>query len=146
MNDKKYSNKIKLEFDSNSSNERLARVVVSALVMELDPMMDELNDLKTAVSEAVTNAIVHGYDGCEGTVRMSCQIENNEIIVEIEDKGVGIPDIQKAREPLFTTKREEERSGMGFMFMEVFMDKLEVYSEVGKGTKVVMRKKFYGNH
>lgn len=146
MNDKKYSNKITLEFDSNSSNERLARVVVSALVMELDPMMDELNDLKTAVSEAVTNAIVHGYDGCEGTVRMSCQVENNEIIVEIEDKGVGIPDIQKAREPLFTTKKEEERSGMGFMFMEVFMDNLEVYSEVGKGTKVVMRKKFYGNH
>ena len=139
-------NKISIEFQSLSQNEGFARVAVSAFIAQLDPTIDEMADVKTAVSEAVTNAIVHGYDGCEGTVRMSCQIENNEIIVEIEDKGVGIPDIQKAREPLFTTKREEERSGMGFMFMEVFMDKLEVYSEVGKGTKVVMRKKFYGNH
>lgn len=135
-----YKNRMYLEFESKSENERFARVTVAAFASKLNPILEELADIKTAVSEAVTNAIVHGYDGGEGIVGVTCQIEGNTITVTVEDKGVGIPDVERAKEPLFTTKPEQDRSGMGFMFMEVFMDEIEVFSQVGKGTKIVMKK------
>lgn len=136
-----YKNRMYLEFESKSENEKFARVTVAAFATKLNPILEELADLKTAVSEAVTNAIVHGYEEKEGIVSLECTIEGNVITVIIEDKGVGIPDIEKAREPLYTTKPEQDRSGMGFMFMEVFMDEVEIISGVGSGTKVIMKKK-----
>lgn len=133
--------KMKLEFDSNSSNESFARVTVASFAMRLDPTLEEMADIKTAVSEAVTNSVVHGYENGEGTITIECYIEENEITVIVEDKGVGIADIEKAKEPLFTTKPDEERAGMGFSFMEIFMDDLVVESNPGQGTKVTMKKK-----
>ncbi len=141
-----YRNRMYLEFESKSENERFARVTVAAFAAKLNPILEELADLKTAISEAVTNAIVHGYDGEEGMVTIECIIEGNTITVIVEDNGVGITDVEKAKEPLFTTKPEQDRSGMGFMFMEVFMDEVEVYSEIGKGTKIVMKKKIGMNN
>jgi stage II sporulation protein AB (anti-sigma F factor) len=135
-----YTNKMHLEFDSKSENERFARVTAAAFATQLNPIMEEISDLKTAVSEAVTNAIVHGYEGKEGTIFMDAEITGQMITITIRDEGVGIPDIPKAMEPLFTTKPDEERAGMGFMFMEAFMDEVEVHSEVGSGTTVIMRK------
>lgn len=135
-----YRNRMYLEFESKSENEKFARVTVAAFVTRLNPILEELADIKTAVSEAVTNAIVHGYNGGDGTVGLECIIEDNVLTVIVEDKGVGIPDIEKAKKPLYTTKPEQDRSGMGFMFMEVFMDEMEVISQVGKGTKVIMKK------
>ena len=135
-----YNNKMHLEFDSKSENERFARVTAAAFATQLDPVMEEISDIKTAVSEAVTNAIVHGYDGGTGTVYMDAEIRDRTLLIAIRDTGVGIPDIKKAMEPLYTTKPDEERAGMGFMFMEAFMDDLEVKSEIGKGTTVVMKK------
>ena len=132
-------NEITFIFDSYSENEALARTVVAAFVSRLDPTLEELADVKTAVSEAVTNAVIHGYDGKEGKIQIHSMIEGNEVI----DEGVGIPDVNKAMEPLYTTKPEMERSGMGFAFMEAFMDELEVESAPGKGTKVCMRKTIY---
>jgi stage II sporulation protein AB (anti-sigma F factor) len=146
-------NNMKLEFDAKSQNESLARIVVAAFLTETDPTIEEMNDIKTAVSEAVTNSIIHGYMEGEGKIQMTCKLIKkvyeetdtyriyNTIIIEIKDEGVGIEDIEKAREPLFTTKPELERSGMGFMFMEMFMDKVEVQSEVGKGTTITMEKR-----
>lgn len=136
-----YKNKMHLEFESKSENEKFARVTVAAFATRLNPILEELADLKTAVSEAVTNAIVHGYDEGEGTVYLDCIIEDNIVTVIVEDKGVGIPDVEKAKEPLYTTKPEQDRSGMGFMFMEVFMDEVYIESKVGEGTKVIMKKK-----
>ncbi len=136
-----YTNRMHLEFDSKSENERFARVTVAAFASQLNPILEEIADLKTAVSEAVTNAIVHGYDEKEGTVYIDGIIEDDVITVIIEDKGIGINDIDKAKEPLFTTKPEQDRSGMGFMFMEAFMDNMEIHSEPGKGTRVTMSKK-----
>lgn len=135
-----YKNKMHLEFDSKSENERFARVTAAAFATQLNPIMEEISDLKTAVSEAVTNAIVHGYDGMEGIVCMDAEIQDRTITIIVRDTGVGIEDINKAMEPLYTTKPDEERAGMGFMFMEAFMDELEVESEIGKGTTVIMRK------
>lgn len=135
-----YKNKMHLEFDSKSENERFARVTAAAFATQLNPIMEEISDLKTAVSEAVTNAIVHGYDGTEGIVCMDAEIQDRTITIIVRDTGVGIEDINKAMEPLYTTKPDEERAGMGFMFMEAFMDELEVESEIGKGTTVIMRK------
>jgi stage II sporulation protein AB (anti-sigma F factor) len=135
-----YTNKMHLEFDSKSENERFARVTAAAFATQLNPIMEEISDLKTAVSEAVTNAIVHGYEGKEGTIFMDAEITGQMITITIRDEGVGIPDVPKAMEPLFTTKPDEERAGMGFMFMEAFMDEVEVHSEVGSGTTVIMRK------
>lgn len=135
-------NKMKIEFDSRSSNEAFARVVVSAFAAQLDPTLEELADLKTAVSEAVTNAIIHGYEQKEGIIYMECLLYPDSIEVIIEDYGVGIEDIEKARIPTYTSKPELERSGMGFTVMESFMDSLEIESSFGKGTKVIMRKKF----
>ena len=147
-------NNMKLEFDAKSQNESLARIAVAAFLTEIDPTIEELNDIKTSVSEAVTNAIIHGYNEGPGKVFIKCRLCNkiydkNEntnrivstITIEIKDEGVGIENIEKAREPLFTTKPELERSGMGFMFMEMFMDKVDVQSEPGKGTVVIMEKK-----
>lgn len=131
---------MKLVIESLSENESFARTVVAAYITRLDPTLEELADVKTAVSEAVTNSIIHGYAGKSGEVEVICEIHGQEVTVEIVDYGVGIVDIEKAMEPLYTTKPEWERSGMGFAFMEAFMDSLEVYSEVGKGTRVVMRK------
>lgn len=129
-----------VEFDSVSDNEAFARVTVAAFITRLDPTLDEIEDVKTAVSEAVTNAIIHGYQNQEGIISLECLIHNREVTVIVRDKGVGIEDVEKAREPLFTTREEEERSGMGFSFMEIFMDSLTVESEVSEGTTVIMKK------
>ena len=130
---------MKLVIESVSENEAFARTVVAAYITRLDPTLEELADVKTAVSVAVTNSIIHGYVGKKGEITVNCQIHGKEEI-EVIDQGVGIADIPKAMEPLYTTKPEWERSGMGFAFMEAFMDVLEVESEPGRGTKVVMRK------
>lgn len=138
----KRKNYLILEIPSKSENESLARVVVAALIAQLDPTIDELNDVKTAVSEAVTNAVIHGYENTEGTIIIKADLYENEIVVEIEDRGVGIKELEKAREPLFTTKPEEERSGMGFTIMENFMDRIEIITEKNVGTRVIMRRRF----
>lgn len=136
-------NKVTIELMSRSQNEGFARVAVAAFVSQLDPTVEELTDVKTAVSEAVTNSIIHGYDNDEkGVIKIEATIEGCEITIEIEDFGHGIDNVEKAREPLYTSKPELERSGMGFTVMETFMDSLEVKSEDGKGTKVIMKKKF----
>jgi len=135
-------NYMKLEFSSKSSNESFARVVVAAFASQLDPTLEELSDIKTAVSEAVTNAIIHGYEYGEGVVLVEATIENNSIEIIIQDNGKGIDDIDKAMEPFYTSKPDLERSGMGFTVMETFMDELVVESNIEKGTKVRMVKKF----
>ncbi|NLP34132.1 MAG: anti-sigma F factor [Clostridiales bacterium] len=138
MND---TNEMLLEFESKSQNESFARTVVAAFAAQLDPTIEELADIKTAVSEAVTNSIIHGYTDYVGKIQMKCCICKDEIRVEIRDFGVGIDNIEKAMEPLYTTRPELERSGMGFSFMEAFMDHLDVESKVGEGTLVRMTKK-----
>ena len=135
-----YNNEMKLEFISKSSNEAFARIAVAAFASQLDPTIEELADIKTAVSEAVTNSIIHGYDKKQGVVKISAWLKENEIIIEISDKGKGIENVEMAKEPLYTTKPNLERSGMGFTIMESFMDKMEVKSVVGLGTKVTMSK------
>lgn len=136
-------NKVSIELMSKSQNEGFARVAVAAFVSQLDPTVEELTDVKTAVSEAVTNSIIHGYENKkEGIIRIEASITENEITISIEDFGRGITNVEQAMEPLYTSKPELERSGMGFTVMETFMDSLEVKSEEGKGTKVVMKKKF----
>lgn len=135
-----FNNEIKLEFISKSSNEAFARVAVAAFASQLDPTIEELADIKTAVSEAVTNSIIHGYEKKQGVVKISSWLTENEIIIEISDKGKGIENIEMAKEPLYTTKPNLERSGMGFTIMESFMDKVDVESVVGLGTKVTMSK------
>ena len=131
-------NEIIMEFSSNSENESLARTVISAFVARLDPTLEELADIKTAVSEAVTNAIIHGYEETKGKVHMALLVS-----VEISDTGAGIENLEKAMEPMYTTKPELDRSGMGFAFMEAFMDELDVQSELGKGTTIRMKKTIY---
>ncbi|MBE5968426.1 MAG: anti-sigma F factor [Lachnospiraceae bacterium] len=138
MND---TNEMLLEFESKSQNESFARTVVAAFAAQLDPTIEELADIKTAVSEAVTNSIIHGYVDRVGKIRMKCILCKDELTVEIQDFGVGIDNIPKAMEPLYTTRPELERSGMGFSFMEAFMDQLEVESTVGEGTMVRMKKR-----
>ena len=132
---------VRLEFESCSKNEEFARVVAAVFMSRLDPTLEETQDVKTAVSEAVTNCIVHGYEGEEGKVYMDLSLKDNEVTIKIKDDGVGIDNIHRAMEPLFTTKPELERSGMGFSFMEAFMDELEVHSRKQKGTTVIMKKK-----
>ncbi|WP_018131926.1 anti-sigma F factor [Effusibacillus pohliae] len=129
-------NHMKLEFASLSQNESFARVAVAAFVSQLNPDMEELTEIKTVVSEAVTNAIIHGYEGTEGIVTVTCSLDGKTIELVIEDQGRGIPDIEQARQPLYTSKPELERSGMGFTIMENFVDEIEITSEVGKGTRV----------
>ena len=134
------TNEMQLIFDSRSSNESFARVTVAAFMTSLNPTIEEVADVKTAVSEAVTNAIIHGYEQEIHNIYIRCKTQEDVLYLEIEDKGKGIENIEKAMEPLFTTKPELERSGMGFSFMGAFMDELTVISEVGKGTLVKMSK------
>lgn len=136
----KYENEMKVEFDSLSNNERFARVCVAAFVSQLDPTVDEIADIKTAVSEAVTNAIIHGYEDDPGKVTIYCKIVNNMVYIQVDDHGKGIANIEEAMAPLYTSKPDQDRSGMGFTVMETFMDSIEVESEVGRGTTVTMKK------
>ena len=136
----KYDNEMKLEFISKSSNEAFARITVAAFASQLDPTIEELSDIKTAVSEAVTNCIIHGYENKQGIVKIQCKLKNDQIIIEISDSGKGIENVDMAKEPLYTTKPNLERSGMGFTIMESFMDEMKVESIVGIGTKVTMKK------
>lgn len=131
---------MKLEIESLSENESFARVVVAAFAARLDPTLEEISDIKTAVSEAVTNAIIHAYEDRVGLISVRAYIDGNVLTVEVEDWGVGIEDVEKARQPLYTSKPELERSGMGFTIMENFMDKLTVRSAPGQGTLVTMVK------
>jgi len=134
-------NEMKLDFPASPENESLARLVISAFVLPLDPTLEQLADIKTSVSEAVTNAIIHGYGNRRGTIRMSAAIhEDGMMMVEVSDSGVGIPDIARARQPFYTTQAGDERSGMGFTVMESFMDCVEVRSTPGRGTTVHMEK------
>lgn len=133
-------NIMKLEFANKSSNENLARLVAAAFVAPLDPTCEELSEIKTAISEAVTNAIIHGYEDSLGMVRLDGKIYGNIVEFTISDKGCGIADVSKAMEPLYTGKPELERSGLGFTIMESFMDKIEVKSTLGIGTVVKMKK------
>ena len=132
---------MKLEFDSVSSNESFARVVVAAFLTRLNPTMEEVADIKTAVSEAVTNAIIHGYRQEVHKIVIEAMVEEDIFTVSVEDVGVGIEDVKKAMEPMYTTRGDLERSGMGFVFMEAFMDSIKVESKVGQGTKVMMTKR-----
>jgi stage II sporulation protein AB (anti-sigma F factor) len=135
-------NLMKLQFASRSENESFARVTVAAFVSQLDPTMEELTDLKTVVSEAVTNSIIHGYDNePDHMITIETEIEGDTVYLTIEDQGTGIPDIEQAKQPLYTTKPELERSGMGFTIMENFMDEIEVTTAVGIGTKIKMKKR-----
>ncbi len=135
-----YENEMKLEFLSKSNNEAFARITVAAFASQLDPTIEELADIKTAVSEAVTNAIIHGYEDREGIVKIECKMYAGSIQIEISDTGKGIENIERAREPLYTSKPNLERSGMGFTIMESFMDEVKIESIMGLGTKVTMRK------
>ena len=134
------TNEMQLIFDSRSSNEAFARVTVASFMTQLNPTLEEVSDVKTAVSEAVTNAIIHGYESELHKIRIRCWINGKTLYVEVKDKGVGIENVKKAMEPLFTTKPELERSGMGFSFMEAFMDEVDVSSQKGEGTTVRMKK------
>lgn len=139
----KIINEMKLSFPSNSKNEAFARSVITAFVLGLDPTVSELSDLKTAVSEAVTNSIVHGYRRTEGMIYISAKLRaDGRVTVKIRDKGCGIEDVQKAMEPLFTTAPEEERAGLGFAVMQSFCDKVKVKSQPQKGTTVTLEKFF----
>ena len=140
-----------MEFDAKSVNEGLARMTVAAFMMDMNPTLDQLQDVKTAVSEAVTNAIIHGYAVDQETleesdkhVELICKREGTRLEILVIDRGVGIADVKKARQPFFTTKPDMERSGMGFVFMETFMDEVEVESKEGDGTTVRMIKYITG--
>lgn len=137
----RYDNEMELNFLSKSNNEAFARITVAAFAAQLDPTIEELADIKTAVSEAVTNCIIHGYEDTEGIVKVKATLLDNVIEIEISDNGKGIEDIELARKPLYTTKGNLERSGMGFTIMESFMDEVEIHSIVGIGTKITMKKK-----
>lgn len=135
-----YDNEMKLEFISKSANEAFARISVAAFASQLDPTIDELADIKTAVSEAVTNSIIHGYENTSGIVKVEARIKDNCVEVQVSDSGKGIEDIELAKRPLYTTKANLERSGMGFSIMESFMDELKIESIPDMGTKVTMKK------
>lgn len=137
----KYDNEMKLEFMSKSCNEAFARITVAAFASQLDPTIEELSDIKTSVSEIVTNSIIHAYDTSDGIIKIISKIIDNTIVIEISDTGKGIEDIELARKPLYTSKAELERSGMGFTIVENFMDELKIESIVGLGTKITMKKK-----
>lgn len=140
------TNEMQLVFDSRSSNESFARVTIASFMTSLNPTVEEVADVKTALSEAVTNAIIHGYENEVHKICITCRTEGNRLYLEVKDEGKGIEDIKKAMQPLFTTKPELERSGMGFAFMEAFMDKLEVFSSPGEGTTVKMEKEIGKGH
>ena len=131
---------LRMEIESRSENEEFARVAVAVFMSRMNPTMEEIDDVKTAVSEAVTNGIIHGYQGKEGIIYIEAAVEVRELSVSVRDKGVGIRDVKRAMEPMYTSDVTGERSGMGFSFMEAFMDEIEVLSEPGKGTQVIMKK------
>ena len=135
-----HTNEMQLIFDSRSSNESFARVTVAAFMTSLNPTVEEVSDVKTAVSEAVTNAIIHGYEGEVHKIRVVCKTKENVVHITVTDWGKGIEDIEKAMQPMYTSKPEMDRSGMGFVFMEAFMDQVEVTSQPGEGTAVYMKK------
>lgn len=135
---------LRMEIESLSRNEEFARVVVSVFMARMNPTLEELDDVKTAVSEAVTNAVIHGYQGKGGIIWLEVKILKQELTVIVKDAGIGIPNIPQAMEPMFTTDPEGERSGMGFSFMEAFMDEVSVESEPDRGTVVTMKKKING--
>ncbi len=135
-----FDNEVNIVLDAKGTNESLARVIVVSFITPLNPTINTVNDIKTAVSEAVTNAIIHGYDGKDGRIFMNLRLKDNILQVEIKDNGIGIKDIEQVKEPLYTSKPEMERSGMGFTVMETFMDKLSVTSTYGLGTTIVMTK------
>lgn len=137
----KYDNEMKLEFMGKSCNEAFARITVAAFASQLDPTIEELSDIKTSVSEIVTNSIIHAYDTPDGIIKIISKIIDDTVIIEISDTGKGIEDIELARKPLYTSKAELERSGMGFTIVENFMDELKIESIVGLGTKITMKKK-----
>ncbi|MBQ7707263.1 MAG: anti-sigma F factor [Lachnospiraceae bacterium] len=134
------TNEMSVSFSSNAQNESFARMVIAAFITGTNPTLEEVSDVKTAVSEAVTNSIIHGYRNNTGQVIVNAKVTGRKIYIEIIDYGDGITDVKKAMEPMYTTRPDEERSGMGFSFMEAFMDRIEVESEVGKGTTVKMWK------
>ena len=136
---------MRLEIMSKSENEALARVTVAAFAAQLDPNLEEISDIKTAVSEAVTNSIIHGYGNESGLITLVCELSDREIIISVIDRGKGIEDIEAAVAPLYTTAPEEERAGMGFTVMEAFMDEVEIKSSPGAGTTVVMKKYIGGD-
>ena len=133
-------NYFKISFPSRSVNEAFARMTIASFCMQFDPTIEQLNDIQTAVSEAVTNCVVHAYPDNVGTVYITAKLKNNILTVTVKDKGVGISDIQQAMQPMFTTDVKTERAGLGFAVMQTFMDKIKVYSTVDKGTRVVMTK------
>jgi len=135
-----YENKFELTFDSKLINEGFARSMVAAFCVQLNASISEINDIKTAVSEAVTNCIVHGYAGQKGDINIFVGIKENVVYIKVSDKGCGIDDIEKAKQPFFTTKKQEERSGMGFTLIETFMDGMKVYNNVDGGVTVEMSK------
>ena len=135
------TNEMKLEFDSRPCNESFARVAVAAFMTQLNPTLEEVADVKTALSEAVTNAIVHGYQNEVKKIYVECEIHEQSLTVKVTDYGIGIENVELAMQPLYTTKPDEDRSGMGFAFMEAFMDELSVDSTPGKGTTVFMQKR-----
>lgn len=138
----KIVNRFNMTLDSHSINESFTRVTVASFLRQLDPTVEEISDIKTAVSEAVTNAVVHAYKNTIGKIYIQVSIyEENVVIIKIKDKGVGIENVEKAKEPLFTTDSENERAGLGFAVMETFMDKLLVNSKIDKGTTVTLKKK-----
>lgn len=138
---KKPQNEMKMIFPSLSENERLARVAVGGFISSKNPRMDEMNDIKTAVSEAVTNCIVHAYRDTVGLIELTAKLNDDSVYIKIRDKGCGIEDVKKAMEPLYTTLPDEERSGLGFSVMESFTDSVSVKSKLGSGTTVVLVKK-----
>ncbi len=136
----KRNNFMEVKFKAESVNESFARVCVASFCLPLNPSIDEINDIKTAVSEAVTNSVVHAYPKSDGDIVMRVEFENNDVIISIMDQGVGIKDFDKAREPFYTTRPDEERSGMGFAVMESFMDSVDLEKNGEKGLKVILRK------
>lgn len=138
-------NQMELTFSALPQNEAFARVAIAAFAVQLNPTLPEMADIKTAVSEAVTNAIVHAYEGRGGQIEIRCTIRDDRMQLTVEDFGKGIADIEQALQPFFTTGPSEERSGMGFAVMQAFMDELQVHSEVGKGTQVCMQKRVCGD-
>lgn len=138
-----YDNKMRIEFESRSQNEGFARVAVAAFISQIDPTVEEITDVKTAISEAVTNSIIHGYEEkVDEIVTIEAELNKNEVTITVKDNGKGINDVEKAREPLYTSRPDLERSGMGFTVMETFMDSVQVISKEGEGTKVILKKKF----
>ena len=139
-NKKDTENEMVIEFDGRPSNEGFARVAVAAFCTQLNPTLEEVADIKTALSEAITNAIIHGYEGEVHKIRLECQIKGEAVHITVRDTGTGIADVEKAMQPMYTTKPEMDRSGMGFVFMEAFMDQVQVGSAPGQGTAVHMKK------